>query len=212
VKCNTGKVCNCLIQFLLTILLSVEKRVFLVEYVFRKGNRYTDLVQEQFAENFTETPVSHRNAVRRLIEQFREVTACIRNISQADLQKAFANKIKRVQACIDALGHHFQHLLYMHQRLSERTVDFASCNLKRVASVSTGPATWGTVEMNVLYRSPCVCSSGQTYSNFEVRSIIRLSRPEFPNLCVRTLCSLAMRFQMFMHRLFQITSSDVNYT
>jgi hypothetical protein len=29
-KCNTGKVCNCLIQFLLTVVLSVEERVFLV--------------------------------------------------------------------------------------------------------------------------------------------------------------------------------------
>jgi len=33
----------------------------------------------------------------------------IRNISQADLQKVFANKIKWVQACIDTRGHHFQH-------------------------------------------------------------------------------------------------------
>jgi hypothetical protein len=32
----------------------------------------------------------------------------IRNISQADLQKVFANKIKHVQACIDDRGHHFQ--------------------------------------------------------------------------------------------------------
>jgi hypothetical protein len=46
-KCNTGKVCNCLIQFLLSMVLSIEERVFLVEYVFREGNRYTDLVQEQ---------------------------------------------------------------------------------------------------------------------------------------------------------------------
>jgi hypothetical protein len=45
---------------------------FLVEYVFREGNRYTDLVQEQFAEKFPEPPVPHRNAVRRLIEKFRE--------------------------------------------------------------------------------------------------------------------------------------------
>jgi transposase len=29
-------------------------------------------VQEQFAENFPETPVPHRNAVRRLTEKFRE--------------------------------------------------------------------------------------------------------------------------------------------
>jgi hypothetical protein len=34
------------------------------------------------------------------------VTAYIRNISQADLQKVFVNKIKRVQTCIDARGHH----------------------------------------------------------------------------------------------------------
>jgi hypothetical protein len=39
-------------QFLLTMVLSIEKRVFLVEYVFRECNRYTDLVQEQFAEKF----------------------------------------------------------------------------------------------------------------------------------------------------------------
>jgi hypothetical protein len=34
----------------------------------------------------------------------------IRNISHADLQKVLANKIKWVQACIDAGGHHFQQL------------------------------------------------------------------------------------------------------
>jgi len=55
-KCNTGKVFNCLHQFLLIVVLSIEERVFLVEYVFREGNRYTDLVQEQFAEKFPETP------------------------------------------------------------------------------------------------------------------------------------------------------------
>jgi len=112
-------------------------------------------VQEQFAEKFPETPVPHRNVVRRLIEKFREtgsvldaersetpsklngeklvdltppdfclwgaaksavyrhrprmhelktaITAYLRNISQADLQKVFANKIKRVQTCTDLL-------------------------------------------------------------------------------------------------------------
>jgi hypothetical protein len=35
----------------------------------------------------------------------------VHNFPNADLQKVFANKIKRVQACIDARGHHFQHLL-----------------------------------------------------------------------------------------------------
>jgi hypothetical protein len=70
-KCNIGKVFNCLIQFLLTMVLSIEERVFPVEYVFREGNRYTDLVQEQLAEKFPQTPVPYRNAVRRLIEKFR---------------------------------------------------------------------------------------------------------------------------------------------
>jgi hypothetical protein len=70
-KCNTGKVFNCLNQFLLTVVLSIEERVFLVEYVFREGNRYTDLVQEQFADKFPEAPVPHRNAARRLVEKFR---------------------------------------------------------------------------------------------------------------------------------------------
>jgi hypothetical protein len=53
------------------MVLSIEERICLVEYVFRKGNRYTDLVQEQLSEKFPGTPVPHRNAVRRLIEKFR---------------------------------------------------------------------------------------------------------------------------------------------
>jgi hypothetical protein len=36
------------------MVLSVEELFFLVGYVFREGNRYTDLVQEQFAEKFPE--------------------------------------------------------------------------------------------------------------------------------------------------------------
>jgi hypothetical protein len=54
------------------MILSIYERVFLVEYVFREGNRYTDLVQEQLAEKIPEIPVPNRNAVRRLIEKFRE--------------------------------------------------------------------------------------------------------------------------------------------
>jgi transposase len=54
------------------MVLSVEERVFLVEYVFREGDSYTDLVQEQFAEKFAETPVPHRSVVHRLIGKFRE--------------------------------------------------------------------------------------------------------------------------------------------
>jgi transposase len=54
------------------MVLSIEERVFLVEYVFREGNRYTDLVQERFLEKFPETFVLHLNAFRRRLEKFRE--------------------------------------------------------------------------------------------------------------------------------------------
>jgi membrane protein involved in colicin uptake len=54
------------------MVLSIEKHVFLVEYVFQEGNIYTDLVQEQFAEKFPETPVPHHNAVCRLTVKFHK--------------------------------------------------------------------------------------------------------------------------------------------
>ena len=53
----------------------------------------------------------YRDRPRTLNEVKTAITAYIRNIAQADLQKVFANKIKRIQACMDARGHHFQHLL-----------------------------------------------------------------------------------------------------
>jgi hypothetical protein len=37
------------------MFLSIEKRIFLTEYVFREGNIYTDLVQKQFAEKNMKT-------------------------------------------------------------------------------------------------------------------------------------------------------------
>jgi hypothetical protein len=53
----------------------------------------------------------YRDRPRTLNELKSAITVYIRNISQADLQKVFANKIKWVQACTDTRGHHFQHLL-----------------------------------------------------------------------------------------------------
>jgi hypothetical protein len=53
----------------------------------------------------------YRDRPRTLHELKTAVTAYIRNISQADLQKVFVNKIRRVQAYINARGHHFQRLL-----------------------------------------------------------------------------------------------------
>jgi hypothetical protein len=45
---------------------------FLLNTSFEKAIDIPILVQKQFAEKFPETPVPHRNAVRRLIETFRE--------------------------------------------------------------------------------------------------------------------------------------------
>jgi hypothetical protein len=56
----------------------------------------------------------YRDRPRTLNELKSAITAYVRNISQAYLQKMFANKIKGVQACIDARGHHFQHFLQVH--------------------------------------------------------------------------------------------------
>jgi hypothetical protein len=56
----------------------------------------------------------YRDRPPTLNELKTAITAYIRNITQADLQKVSANKIKLVQACIDARGHHFQHLLQVH--------------------------------------------------------------------------------------------------
>jgi hypothetical protein len=53
------------------------------------------------------------------------VTAFITNISQADMQNVFANKIKLVQTCIDARGHHFRQLSYVHS-------DFWNADLQKV--------------------------------------------------------------------------------
>jgi DNA-binding FrmR family transcriptional regulator len=64
-------------------------------------------VQEQFAEKSAVC----RDRLRRLNELKTALTAYMRNISQAHLQEVFANKIKRVKACIDARGHYFQQLL-----------------------------------------------------------------------------------------------------
>ena len=56
----------------------------------------------------------YRERPRTLSELKTAITAYARNISQADPQKVFANKIKRVQACTDARRHHFRPLLYVH--------------------------------------------------------------------------------------------------
>ena len=53
-------------------MLSREERAWLVEYVFRADDRYTESVKEQFRERFPNTRVPHRDTVRALISKLRE--------------------------------------------------------------------------------------------------------------------------------------------
>jgi hypothetical protein len=60
-----------------------------------------------------------RNA---LIDELKTAITVYINISQPDLQKVFAQKMKLVQACTDARRHHFQHILLSARRLSEHFI------------------------------------------------------------------------------------------
>jgi hypothetical protein len=84
---------------------------FLLNTSFEKEVDTPDLTPSDFYLWGAAKSAVCRDHPRTLNELKTAITAYIRNISQAGLQKVFANKIKRVQACIDARGHNFQHLL-----------------------------------------------------------------------------------------------------
>ena len=54
------------------MVLSTEERIFLIKHVFRANGEYTKAVKEKFAKKFLETALPHRNAVRALVNKFRE--------------------------------------------------------------------------------------------------------------------------------------------
>jgi hypothetical protein len=83
------------------MILSIVERVFLGEYVFREGSRYTDLTPLNFYLWGAAKSAVYRDRPQTLNELKTAITAYIRNILQADLQKVFSNKIKRVQACMN---------------------------------------------------------------------------------------------------------------
>jgi hypothetical protein len=81
----------------------------------------------------------YRDRPRTLNDLKTAVTAYIRNISQAGLQTVFANKIKWVQACINAHGHHFQRLFkhtVFHYSLYKWCICLPACLPTFVSSVS----------------------------------------------------------------------------
>jgi hypothetical protein len=117
-KCYTGKACNCLIQLLLTTFVSTEEHVFLNEIfgeLFISRNVWPPCSSDLTAPDFylwgAAKSAVCRDRPRTLNELKTAIIECIRIISQENLQKVFENKIKQVQPCIDARGHHFQHLL-----------------------------------------------------------------------------------------------------
>jgi hypothetical protein len=73
--------------------------------------RSPDLAPSDFHLWVAAKSAVYRDRPLTLSELKTAITAYIRNISQADLWKGFASKIKRVQARTDARGHHFQHPL-----------------------------------------------------------------------------------------------------
>jgi hypothetical protein len=73
--------------------------------------RSPDLTPPDFYLWRTAQSAVYRDRPRTLSDLKTAIAAYIRNISPADLQKVFANKIKRVQARIAARGHQFQHPL-----------------------------------------------------------------------------------------------------
>jgi hypothetical protein len=83
--------------------------------MFLEGNRWpprsSDLTLPDFYLWGAAKSAVYRDRPRTLSELITAVTVYIRYILQADLQKVFAYKIKRVQACIDVRRHHLQHLL-----------------------------------------------------------------------------------------------------
>jgi hypothetical protein len=108
----------------LCFFFQLKNFFFPIEYVSRKfwSPSLARSYSTRLLSVWSSASAVYRDRPHTFNELKTAITACIRNISQADLQKVFAKKIKRVQSCIDARRHHFQHLLISAQRLSERTL------------------------------------------------------------------------------------------
>jgi hypothetical protein len=88
--------------------------VLSIEHVISRNlrpSRSPDLTPQDFYLQGAAQSAVYRDRPRTLNELKTAIPANIRNISQADLQKMFGNKIKRVELGIDVRGHHFQQLL-----------------------------------------------------------------------------------------------------
>lgn len=54
------------------MMLTIEERTFLVEQVFKAGDKYSEVVKQQFQDKFPNSSLPHRDTVRDLISKFRQ--------------------------------------------------------------------------------------------------------------------------------------------
>jgi len=71
-------------------------------YCVMKNNCYSLVMYSAFGKSLCISAMVYRDHQRTLSELKTAIVAYVRNISQADLQKVFVNKIKWVQTCIDS--------------------------------------------------------------------------------------------------------------
>ena len=84
--------------------LTTEEKIFLIEFVFREGGKYTVRIQERFKEQFKTRP-------KTLDDLLDSITDYIQRIPRYTLQRVFDNMVRRIDLCVEAKEHHFQHKL-----------------------------------------------------------------------------------------------------
>ena len=77
-------------------MLSIEERIFLVEFVFRNNDKYTESVKDEFQRRFPQTTVPHRDTVRDLISKFRETGSVIDASRSGRPSKATKEKLEDI--------------------------------------------------------------------------------------------------------------------
>jgi hypothetical protein len=83
--------------------LTVEERVFILES-YLKTMSYAHCGQSFFEKFRRQAPV--KSAIAKMTKKIRETSS-----NERTLRKFARNMVKRVNACIEMNGHHFQHLM-----------------------------------------------------------------------------------------------------
>jgi hypothetical protein len=78
------------------VVLTIEEKVFLVQHVLHNGDKYTENVQQKFAQQFPDAQVPHRNAVRNLINKFHE-TGSVQDAPQSGKPSTSEETVLNIQ-------------------------------------------------------------------------------------------------------------------